>query len=226
MRAIRFAFVLLVAAGCVSAPPMPSQSPERLLEYRVAPPDVLRITVRPDPAIERELTIRPDGRISLDLIGDVVVEGKSVDEIRGEILARIKEYIVSPEVSVVLATSASRRYYVFGEVLRPGAYPLIGRVTAIDALASAAGETRFSALNSSRLVRVSPEASQIFPVRLRDIRESGDASTNYELRPGDVIFVPPSTPARIGYAISMVFLPLQAILGLAQPVTSVYVPSQ
>jgi polysaccharide export outer membrane protein len=223
MRAWGFVLLLLASAGCFSTP-MPAQPPERLLEYRLAPPDVLRITIRPDPPIEREVTVRPDGRISLDLVGDIVAEGKTVDEIRGEIDAKLRQYIVSPQVTVVLSASNSRRYYVFGEVARSGAYPLVGRVTVVDALASAAGETRFAALNSTRLVRISSERSAVFVVHLEDIRSSGDGTTNYELRPGDVIYVPPSTSARIGYAISAIFFPLQAVLGLAQPVTSVIVP--
>jgi polysaccharide export outer membrane protein len=222
MRAIP-ALVLLVCVGCVSAPPRPQQAPDRLLEYRVSPPDVLMITARPEPVVEREVTIRPDGRISFDLIGDVEVEARTIEEIRREITQRLKAFIVSPDVTVELRTSLSRRYYVFGEVLRPGSYPLIGRVTAIEALAAASGETRMADVNRSRLVRVSSESSQIFPVRLDDIRHAGDGTTNYELRPGDVIIIPPSTSARIGYAISAFFFPLQAVLGLTQP-AQVFVP--
>lgn len=221
MRAI-LALVLLLCAGCAAAP-QPANPPERLSQYRVSPPDVLMITARPEPVVEREVTIRPDGRISFDLIGDVEVEGRTIEEIRSEITQRLKAYIVSPDVTVELRTSLSRRYYVFGEVLRPGSYPLVGRVTAIEALAAASGETRMAAVNSSRLVRVSSESSQIFPLRLEDIRHFGDGSTNYELRPGDVIIVPPSTSARIGYAISGFFFPLQAVLGLTQP-AQVFVP--
>ncbi len=223
VRYTLLAFAL--CAGCALPPSMPATRPERLLEYRLAPPDVLEITVRPDPAVEREVTVRPDGRISFELIGDVLVEGKTVEEVRGEITLLLSRYIVSPTVTVALVSSNSRRYYVFGEVNRPGAYPLVGRVTAVEALAQAAGETRFASLNSARLVRAGAEQSQVLPLRFGDITRNADASTNFELRPGDVVYVPPSTSAQIGYAISLIFFPLQQIIGLgAGAATQVFVP--
>jgi polysaccharide export outer membrane protein len=214
-----------LCAGCALPPPMPSNPPERLLEYRLAPPDVLQVTVRPEPAVEREVTVRPDGRISFELIGDVQVEGKTIEEVRGEITSLLQQFIVSPTVTVELQSSNSRRYYVFGEVNRPGAYPLVGRVTAVDALAQANGETRLASLNSARLVRGGSEHPQVFPLRFADITRNADASTNFELRPGDVVYVPPSTSARIGYAISLFFFPLQQIIGLGTgAATQVFLP--
>jgi polysaccharide export outer membrane protein len=210
----------------MTAPPMPPSTPERLLEYRLAPPDVLRITVRPEPVIERELTIRPDGRISFDLVGEVLVEGETVEEVRAAMTAALTRYIVSPTVTVTLTASNSRRYYVFGEVGNPGSFALIGRVTAVEALATAGGSTRFAAANSARLVRSSSETPLVYPVRFDDITQRGDSTTNYELRPGDVVYVPPSTSARIGYAIATFFFPLQAILGLAAPATRVVVNTE
>jgi polysaccharide export outer membrane protein len=212
---VRHSILAVALCGACAAPvPMPSNRPEPLLEYRLAPPDVIRITVRPEPVMERELMVRPDGRISFDLIGDVQVEAKTVEEVRAEVTTLLSRYLVSPTVSITLVSSNSRRYYVFGEVNRPGAYPLVGRVTAVDALAQAAGNTRFAALNSARLVRGGPEQSVVFPLRFEDITHSADASTNFELRPGDVVYVPPSTAARIGYAISLIFFPLQQIIGI------------
>ncbi len=225
MRVRNCLFAALCFVGCALSPPMPGSRPERLLEYRLAPPDVLQVTVRPEPVIERDVTVRPDGRISFELIGDVQVEGKTVDEVRAEITGLLQQYIVSPTVTVTLTSSNSRRYYVFGEVNRPGAYPLVGRVTAVDALAQAAGETRFAALNAARLVRGGGEQPQVFPLRFVDITQSADASTNFELRPGDVVYVPPSTSARIGNAIAMMFYPLQQIIGFgASAATQVFVP--
>jgi polysaccharide export outer membrane protein len=225
MRVRHSLLAVALCAGCALPPPMPSQRPERLLEYRLAPPDILQITVRPEPAVEREVTVRPDGRISFELIGDVPVEGKTVEEVRAEITSLLQQYIVSPTVTVELESSNSRRYYVFGEVNRPGAYPLVGRVTAVDALAQANGETRLASLNAARLVRGGSEQPQVFPLRFADITRNADASTNFELRPGDVVYVPPSTAARIGYAISLFFFPLQQIIGLGTgAATQVFLP--
>jgi polysaccharide export outer membrane protein len=182
-------------------------------------------TVTGFPTIDRQLVVRPDGRISLDLIGDVFVEGKTVDEIRGDISERLKAFIVSPDVSVTLRESRSRTYYVFGYVSRPGAYPLVGRVTAVDALARANGPTIFASPNASRLVRGNGEAASIYAVKYKSITEFGDPKTNYELQPGDIIYVPARTSAQIGFALQMIFFPIQQVIGLgAQSITTVMLP--
>lgn len=215
--AARLAVVLVLGScfGCVT-PVVYTGTPGQVGEYRIAPPDLLRIDVRPEPVISRAVVVRPDGRISFDLIGDVEVEARTVEEIRAEITQRISEFIVSPDVTVELTESRSRRYYVVGQVNRPGSFPLIGRVTAVEALASSSGGTLFASLNSSRLVRVSAEDAGVFAVRFSDITERGDGRTNYELKPGDIIYVPPNLSARIGLAIQNILFPVQSIVGLGR----------
>ena len=146
------AVALLVAQGCAQ-PPAPPGRPGSAYEYRVAPPDVLSIIVRPEPAILRTVTIRPDGRISLDLVGDLYVEGMTVPEIQQAIETEVVKYIVHPDVTVLLDSSESRQFYIWGEVGRPGGYALIGDVTIAEAIARAGGPRRFAKLSSTRLVR-------------------------------------------------------------------------
>ncbi len=201
------------ALGCITSAGNPGL-PSLAAEYRVAPPDVLVITVRPEPLIERELAVRPDGRFSLDLIGDVEARGKTIEEIRSEITTRLKEYIVQPDVTVMLRTSNSRTFYIFGEVNRPGAYPILGDVTAVHALASAGGPTRMASLDGARLVRPSSEGELTYSIYFSAITEAGYGQTNFMLQPGDIVYVPPNLSARIGYALQLVFFPLQQILGL------------
>ena len=172
------------------------------------------MTVRPEPEIVREIVVRPDGRISFDLIGDVEVRGRTIAEVRTEIARRLKEFIVQPDVTVELKKSESRIFYVFGEVRRPGAYPLIGDVTAVYALGMAGGSTILASENSSTLVRPSPEGRLTYPIYFESITREGEGGTNYMLQPGDVVYVPPSISGSIGYAIMNFFFPVQAILGL------------
>jgi polysaccharide biosynthesis/export protein len=217
MTTARLGWVLiatLAALACVPPLPPSDSRPEALRDYQIAAPDVLLITVRPEPVISRQVLVRPDGKISFDLIGEVSVGGKTIPDVRQEITDRIKDFIVSPDVTVTLEESNSRRYYIFGEVARVGGFPLVGRVTAVEALAQAGGATRFAALNSSRLTRPIPEGQGLYPVRYADITEGGDPTTNYELQPGDVIYVPANTSARIGYALQVIFFPIQQVLGL------------
>jgi len=137
------AFLLLalfcVGLGACAGPRLEPGAPVNEPEYRIAPPDTLQITVRPEPVITRDVQVRPDGKISFDLIGEIDVYGKTVAEIRDDITQRIREFIVAPDVTVTLMASNSRRYYVFGEVGRPGVYPLEGEVRVIEAIAQAGG---------------------------------------------------------------------------------------
>ena len=159
------------------------------------------------------------------MIGDVRVLGKTVPQIQEEIEARISEFIVHPDVTVVLDSSNSRVFYVWGEVGRPGSYRLIGDVTVADALALAGGPARFASLSSSRLVRPTGEIPLTFALDLEAITYKGDGTTNYELRPGDILYVPPNAWGRFGYALGMVFFPVQQILGLGRSVYVVSDPS-
>lgn len=220
---LRCAALLIVAslcAACASNPGHPS-APSGQAAYHIAPPDTLMIVVRPEPAIQRELVVRPDGRISLDLIGDVDVRGRTVEDVRNEVMRRLKEFIVQPDVTVTLTKSESRMFYVFGEVMRPGAYPLIGDVTALYAFGVAGGSTKFAAENSATLVRPTPEGDLTYPVYLKAISRYGEGETNYLLQPGDVIYVPPTWSGAIGYAIQTIFFPLQAVLGLGGPAVTI-----
>jgi polysaccharide export outer membrane protein len=207
------AVVLLCGAGCIApaapAPGRPAAEPE----YRVAPPDQLAISVRPAPEINRAVTVRPDGKISFDLIGDVEVAGKTIREIRDVIEQRLKEFVVHPDVTVVLAQSTSRRYYVLGEVRAPGAYSLIGDVTALHAISNAGGLTHFANKGGIRLVRPG-ESGVAYEVDFAEISQYGNAATNHHLQPGDVIYVPPNGFAQVGYAIGVVLFPIQQIIGL------------
>jgi len=214
---LRLAALLVSAVFCAACystgggnPGMPSLQ----AEYHLAPPDVLTITVRPEPEIKRELVVRPDGRISFDLIGDVDVRGRTVDDVRAEVTRRLKEFIVQPDVTVALFKSESRTFYIFGEVMRPGAYPLIGDVTALYALGVAGGSTKFASEDSAYLVRPSAEGKLTYPVYYKSITRYGYGATNYTLQPGDVIYVPPTISGTIGYAIQTIFFPIQAFLGL------------
>jgi polysaccharide export outer membrane protein len=203
----------VVSLACAGTPITPG-APTHLAEYHVAPPDVLAITLRPEPVISRQVTVRPDGYISFDLIGDLRVEGRTINEIREDITTQIREFIVSPQVSVELLQSNSRQFFMFGEVQRVGSFPLIGRVTAIEALAQAGGPTRLADLNDSRLVRLTPEGQGVYSIRYGDILKRADATTDHELQPGDVITVPAGLPGAVGNALQAILYPVQAIIGL------------
>ena len=211
----------MAQVACVSTPRSTGSGgvPPRVA-YRLAAPDVLQITVRgAEPVIQREITVQPDGRISFDLIGEVDVQGKTLPEVRNEIVQRLKEFIVAPDVTVVLQGSTSRRYFVFGEVNRVGAYPIAGEVTAVEAIAQAGGPTLLANANGSWLSRPTGDTAGVYRIYFDRITR-GDGSSNYVLQPGDVIYVPPGASAQLGQALQVIFFPLQQIIGLGGGVFS------
>jgi polysaccharide export outer membrane protein len=179
-------FALLLCAtslACMTPAGNPGM-PSLQAEYHIAPPDTLTVMVRPEPEISRTLVVRPDGRISFDLIGDVDVRGRTVEEVRQEIARRLKEFIVQPDVTVVLTKSESRTYYVFGEVARPGAYALLGEVTALGALGASGGD---ALRRSGRLATgATNRGDLVYGVHFEAMTQSGYGRTNYVLQPGDV----------------------------------------
>lgn len=210
---------LLLALFCVglaacAGPKLEPGAPVSEPEYRLAPPDMLQITVRPEPVITRDVQVRPDGKISFDLIGEIDVYGKTIAEIRDDITTRIREFIVAPDVTVTLMASNSRRYYVFGEVGRPGSYRLEGEVRVIEAIAQAGGPTDYASLNATRLSRPTSGEPLIYGVRLYDIMQLGKGDTNFTLQPGDVVYVPPNFAAQAGYVVGLILFPFQQLIGL------------
>ncbi len=234
LRATVLSGLCIVCAAACAGPPSTTRdsAPPSNVSYRLAPPDVLQIVVRgvapiqdsngntASAAIEREVAVRPDGKISLDLIGEVDAQGKTVAEVRNEISTRLQEFIRAPDVTVILRESNSRRYYVLGEVNRIGAFPLIGEVTAVEALAQAGGPTVLANVNGAWLSRPEGEQKVVYRIKYDDITR-GDGATNYALRPGDVVYVPPGVSARIGNALQVIFYPLQQIIGLGNGARSV-----
>jgi len=219
MRIWTVALLLVVGmtGGACVVPPSGGGGtpPPELGEYRLAPPDQLQIIVRGvDLEINRQVGVRPDGRISFDLVGDIEVLGKTMPEVRTELQRRLQEFIRTPDVTVILGASNSRRYYVFGEVNRVGAFALDGEVTAVEALAAAGGPTIFANVNSSWLARPSDENPRTYRIYYDRIMQRSDSTTNYTLQPGDVIYVPAGFSAQLGNALRVIFYPIQQIIGL------------
>jgi polysaccharide export outer membrane protein len=203
---------LATALGCASAQPAPPGTRETTA-YRVAPPDELRISVLPDPEIDRSVTVRPDGRISIDLVGDVQASGRTPEEIAADVQQRIAKYKRDPVVTVTVVRSMSTAITVLGEVLGPQTFPLDKDTRLAEALGKVGGTTLMAARSRIRIVRPQVDGdTQVFHANL-DAITKGDLSTNLLLREGDIIYVPPSYPAQIGYWIAGLLYPVNQLLG-------------
>lgn len=158
-------------------------------EYRLGPEDHLRISVWDNKELTLELVVRPDGKISMPLIQDVVAEGLTAPQLASEIRNKLSAYIVNPEVSVIVLQVNSPKYYVIGSVTRPGTYPLRGEISVLQALALAGGFTQFASPKKIKLIRNIGGKQQIRKVNYYDMIEDGGVG-NYILRPADTIVVP------------------------------------
>lgn len=206
------ALVLILAQGCAfEAVPPPREG--TYAAYRVGAPDVLNVVILPDPVIERQVTVRPDGMISIDLIGDVPAGGRTVDEIGADIERRISRFKRDPAVTVSLFEARSTAITVFGEVRAPGSFPLQKDTRVAEAIGLVGGETIFARTGKIRVIRSGGGETAVYVVDLPAIRR-GDLSTNIQLASGDIVYVPATVFARIGYALNALLLPFQPLLGI------------
>jgi len=197
----------------------PPQAPP-IEGYVVGAPDNLRILILPDPEIERDVRVRPDGMISIDLVGDVQAGGLTPTQIAESIREKITRFKRDAAVSVTVMDSPSQFVTVYGEVTTPGTFSLTAETRVSEAIGQVGGTRPFASLNKIRVVRTDGANTQVLRVRLRDI-EKGDLSTNFVVEEGDLIVVPPTGLARVGYVVQMLLFPFQPVISGAASVGAV-----
>lgn len=206
------ALLLATGLGCATTPA--PEPPTRYPEYQVGAPDELTVMVLPEPAILEDVVVRPDGKITVQLVGDVAAGGRTLSEIAEDIQRRIAKFKRGAVVTVKLTAAQSSSVTVIGEVRRPGAFPLAKQLRVAEALGLVGGPTIFANDDAVRVVRPGTP-TEVIMVDLDEIR-AGDLSTNVQLYGGDIVYVPPNVWARVGYVMQAVFFPFQPLLGVAQ----------
>ena len=158
-------------------------------DYRLGPGDKLSIVVYKDPQLSQAVQIRPDGKITLPLVGDIEATGKTPLELRDTATKALKEYMTNPVVTVIVVEASAAVAYVVGEVTHPGTINLQGGpITALQAIAMAGGLKDFANTKNIRILRKGPSGVQTIAFNYKDaIRGSG---TPIYLRPGDTVVVP------------------------------------
>ena len=158
--------------------------------YRLGAEDVLLVSVWKDEQLTREVVVRPDGMFSFPLVGDILAENQTVDDIRGDLVKRLTKYLPNPNVSVAVTKVASYKVYVVGRVNKPGEY-VIGHYTdVLQALSLAGGLTPFAGENDIKVMRRVRGEQLAIPFRYGDIRKGKDLEQNILLQRGDVVMVP------------------------------------
>ncbi len=158
-------------------------------DYVIGPEDVLEITVWQNQDLSKIVTVRPDGKISLPLINDVMAAGKTPARLTKELSHRLREYVENPSVSIVVRDVNSYNVFVLGEVLRPGKYPLKIKTNLLQGIALAGGFTTTAARDRLTIYRFGKNRERL-KLNYDDIVVRDDEKQNIELAPGDVVLVP------------------------------------
>lgn len=162
--------------------------PNTTPDYKLVPGDKLRIEVYKDAQLSQSLQVRPDGKITLPLIGDIPASGRTSNELRDVITNSLKEYNTNPVVTVIVVETVPPTIYVMGEVNNPGPQALNGEVTVLQALATAGGFKDFAKTKDIRIQRKS--ASGLTTLRFNYKDAVNGEGKIIVLQPGDTIIVP------------------------------------
>ncbi len=164
-------------------------------DYIIGPEDVLEITVWKNAELSKVVPVRPDGRISMPLIGDVTAVGRTAGQLTQEITARLKAYMENPTVSILIREVNSYAIFVLGEVNKPGKYPLKSKTTLLQALTLAGGLKPEAARNKIGVFRFGRNGEKDIKLKLSydDIVLREGSEHNIELKPGDTVVVPSET---------------------------------
>jgi polysaccharide export outer membrane protein len=192
----------MAISGCSSyAPPdegavapTPGQPFANVEEYRIGVDDRIQVTVWRNPELSVIAPVRPDGKISVPIIGDVAAGGYTPAEVADTIRKRLAEYIREPNVAVILTDLRSHEFLtrvrVTGAVRTPRSMPHRQGMTVLDAVLEAGGVNEFASPNRTTLYRKTKGKTEAFDIELGDILKKGRLESNVLLKPGDVITVP------------------------------------
>jgi polysaccharide biosynthesis/export protein len=154
--------------------------------YVVGAEDVLSVLVWHEAELSRPVIVRPDGKITLPLVGEITAAGLTLPQLTGVITEGLKKYMITPEVSVSVQAVNSKKFYIQGEVLRPGAYPLVVPTTVMEGLANAGGFRDFANLRKITILR----GTERLRFSYKEVRAGKHLEQNILLLPGDQIIVP------------------------------------
>ncbi len=162
--------------------------------YRIGVDDTLNVNVWRNPELTVTVPVRPDGKISMPLIGDVAAAGSTPEEVSADISKRLQSYVRDPNVTIMVTGLQSHEYLarlrITGAVNTPSSLNYRQGMTVLDAILAAGSVNDFSAPNNTKLYRKIDGKARVINIRLGDILYEGRLETNIDLRPGDIITVP------------------------------------
>ena len=170
-------------------------SPLPVESYHIGVDDLVQVSVWHNPDLSVTVPVRPDGKISVPLIGDVDAGGRTPEEVAATVKEKLATFLRDPQVAIILTELRSNEYLsrvrVTGAVRQPISVPYRQGMSVLDAVLAAGGTTEFAAADRSQLFRKQKDGGvRTFDVRLEKIMKKGELSTNFPLQPGDIITVP------------------------------------
>lgn len=189
--------LLIISVGCTNSKTV--LAPETggatvMTEYKIGVGDDLVINVWRNPELSLSVPVRPDGKISMPLIGDVVAANLTTDQLSNNITTGLTTYIRSPQVTVIVANPSSsdfqRRVRITGAVASPQSIPFREGMTVLDLVLMAGGPNEYASANKAKLYRKVDGELKVYSIKLDDLINEGDVTTNYPLQPSDIVTVP------------------------------------
>ena len=186
---------LILAAACASRPtadlPKDPEPGAATAPYVIGVRDLLRVSVWQNPGVSVDVPVRPDGKISVPLIGDVVAAGQTPDQLDAVITKKLDKHLDSPDVTVIVLEMNSRFVSVVGRVVKTSRVPVSEDLRVVEAIALAGGFDTFADPGNIRVVRHNPDGTEVEYHFDYDAYMSGRApGTNFLLQAGDVVYVP------------------------------------
>ncbi len=162
-------------------------------DYIIGPGDGLSIFVWRNPELSRSVTVKPDGKISVPLVEDLVASGQTSTQLARKIEGELSKYVKTPLVTVMVSGfqgTYDKQIRVVGEAAQPRSLPFREHMTVLDVMIAVGGLTEFAAGNKARIVRTAGGQQHQAKVRLEDLLKDGDISANVPVAPGDIIIIP------------------------------------
>jgi polysaccharide biosynthesis/export protein len=158
--------------------------------YQLGPEDAIEISVWKEPELTKQLVVRPDGKITYPLVGEIQAAGQTVKQLQDEVLKRLTKYVTDANVTVILLKTQYYKIYVTGKVNKPGDF-VVGRPTDVmQAISMAGGLTPFASPGSIVVLRRVGGKDQFYPFNYNDVSKGKSLEQNRILLPGDVVVVP------------------------------------
>jgi polysaccharide biosynthesis/export protein len=195
-RAIKGIFTLLLLSLIILvndisiAEEKSTQAEPVALHYLIGPGDLLSIFVWKETDLTRDVTVMPDGRITYPLVGEIDTADLTVTGLKEKITEKLKNFISSPEVTVIIRESRSQQIYTLGKVTRPGQLQLAPSMTVLQALSAAGGCTEWADTKNIMIIRRSHGKEEMFRFNYQDILSGKDLKQNVLLEPNDTIIIP------------------------------------